>query len=403
MMTVKIYFVLPCLFLWCGWLCAQEGAANPGAVARAATTPILGNNTDQTEAIQKQFEEIGRVGEIKLPAGMIGVSAKLFRIEPGKRITLRGAGRGLTIVKVLKDVEGPLVESVGETGKLCSYLTVEDVTFLGDDNVVDGFHLERTMWANFTRVEFRGFKGTAIRGVEFWDSVFQDCFFIDCGDAAKDKPAVQLASHDEKDVFTSSNNISFLGCRWESNPYVSLRLDTGTRKVRVVSCKFHGTLPKAQPYEHIVLNNADSNAITATNFSNGGKSAIGLVKSHGNVIAENLIGSNPEYGVHLLDSHSNSVSLNSFAVAREQPNVKGAILEEGESKINKFEGNVGAQRGIAGTEEGEIGKVVAGSGIPEGKVSGEPGTVYLNTQSGATVKLYLKFGGSGKNGWKPLK
>jgi parallel beta-helix repeat protein len=384
----------------------QESTPLPEAAPVANdTAPLLANGSDQTEAIRARIQALGKVGVLELPKGVIGVSAQLLTIEPGRRITLRGAGMGQTLVKLLNDLPGPLVEVKGGKGKMCSYFAVENLTFMGDGKTADCFRCEGLMWANFTRVEVRGFRGHAVHGLEFWDSVFSDCHFVDCGDVARNRAAVQLDTLDGADYFTSSNNITFLGCRWESNPYISLRVGPGSRKMRLVSCKFHGTLPTAQPYDHVVFDGADANVITATNFSNGGKSAIVLSKAHGNVLTENLIGSNPEYGVHLIDAHSNIVAHNSFAATnREQPNVKGAWQEDGECKANEFETNVGTARTTAGEgEEQPVGRVIAGSGNPEGKVSGEPGTVYLNTLSGATVKVYIKQGGPGKNGWKPLK
>jgi parallel beta-helix repeat protein len=380
-------------------LCSLLMINNSGNVM-AQTQPlteIKANGSDQTENVAKRITELGPRGLLILPRGTIGVSANVLKMAAAQRLTMRGAGRDQTIVKVLGDLSEPLFQTSGEKGKMASYLVVEDITFDGENHAGTCFHLEGCMWGNFTRVEFRDFKGAAIHGRMFWDTVFNDCFFVRCGDAQKEIPAVLIEPIREEDYYSFSNNISFMACRWEANPYVSLMLRKGTRKVKLVGCKFHGTLPDAQPYEHIVMDNADSNIITATNLTQGGKSAIRLNASYGNVISSNLIGANKEYGVQLVDCRDNTISSNSFSTGREPANEKGAWIEEGECRGNIFEGNAGK------VEPEETGKVLAGPGNPEGKVEALPGTVYICTDNGAKVRLYIKSKGQAKVGWMAVR
>jgi hypothetical protein len=45
------------------------------------------------------------------------------------------------------------------------------------------------------------------------------------------------------------------------------------------------------------------------------------------------------------------------------------------------------------------GKVRWGTGSPEGVVTANPGTLYLNRSGGAATTLYVKESGTGDTGW----
>lgn len=219
-------------------------------------------------------------GSLELPAGVFTVHRSLGVLLPDLPFTLRGQGMGRTIVRVIDNLDGPLFSIQGNDQRLNRWFDFRDLTLDGAGHNLDAVVLERATLGNFTRVEFRDFRGSAIVGKQFWDTAFVQCQFNRCGDAAEQEAAVELGQRDRAVTFTNSNNIYFLSCSFNDNAFTSLLLDTKTTKVRLLNNVF-----TADPAERPVAGRATYNNVFLGNrIADCAGSVFDLQDSPGNLL-----------------------------------------------------------------------------------------------------------------------
>lgn len=230
---------------------------------------------------------VQRGGKVTLPEGAFFISRSLGQILAGSRLSLVGAGEGKTILRLTNDLHAPLFDVRGTDRSLYNWLHVSDITLDGAGHQADAFRIERLMLGNFTNVEFRNFRGTAVDGVQFWDTDFRNCRFIHCGDAARGRPAIVLDARNARDGYTNSNNINFIECVFEQNHYISLDLKNQAAKVKVLASDFIGRTQTSH-FPQVRMNDTSGNMVVSNDFYNLGRESIVLNRSHGDVVAGNL-------------------------------------------------------------------------------------------------------------------
>jgi hypothetical protein len=95
---------------------------------------------------------------------------------------------------------------------------VRDVELDGADHRAAGILTHYADTIVIERIVFRAIQGSAVEGVEWWDSTVNDCRFDFCGSRdGSNAPAVALhQSLPEAPSSSSTNNIHFVNCTWES-------------------------------------------------------------------------------------------------------------------------------------------------------------------------------------------
>jgi len=271
---------------------------------------------------------------VELPEGEIEITKPLGSLKPSQRLALRGKGRDRTVLKLANDLVDekgnplPLIELKGTSDKRFSVWDIRDLTIHGEGHTADCFWLIGCTQGSIENVEIRDFRGSAIVGQQWWDSYLRNVHFTLSGDPKRKSPVVWLKPVDEADRFTSCNNVTFAGCRWERMFYTGLQMDLNTTKVHIDDFKFHGDLPQPQICDHVELNGAYSNTFSTTNFTNCGRSALVLTNSHGNVIVGNTIGGcKTGPAVVLKGCKGTQLFANSFPAGWESANKKGNLVE----------------------------------------------------------------------------
>jgi parallel beta-helix repeat protein len=375
--------------------------------------------TERTQALAERFSQ---GGVVDLPAGIFLVSRPLLNQIHDQQLLVRGAGPGLTILRLTADLDQPLLSIKNSTADV----RFSDLTFDGDGHRANAIRLVNVANAQFERVEFREFQGRAIAGQQVTNTVFDGCHFVRCGDPATNQPAVYLASLDPTDAATSTHDVNFMACRFEANNAVSLLLGRGTHDVVVFSNKFHGLLPTPAPFDHLQLNGAFENAIVANNFVRGGGTAIRLSDSQNNTVRLNQVAKNDGHGIQLIGSSRNTLTDNVYAPAAMLKNGHGDLTLDAQSRQNVVSGResfAGAttqpldwsemledadSSGEAGETSFAISPALSGQDITEqlaaliqsgGKVSLPEGVFYLSRSLGqmlAGSRLSLVGSGVGK-------
>jgi hypothetical protein len=271
---------------------------------------------------------------VELPEGEIEITKPLGSLKPWQKLALRGKGRDRTVLKLkndLVDQKGnplPLIELKGTRDKRFSAWDIRDLTIRGEGHTADCFWLTCCVQGSIENVEIRHFRGSAIVGRQWWDSYLRNVHFTMSGDPERKSPVVWLLSMDTEDRFTNSNNLTFVGCRWERMFHTALQMDHNTTKVHVDDCKFHGDLPTPSICDHVRLTGAYSNTFSTTNFTNCGRSALVLTHSDGNVILGNTIGGcKTGPGVVLKGCKGTQLHANSFPAGWESGNKGGNVVE----------------------------------------------------------------------------
>lgn len=183
--------------------------------------------TDDTVAIQAAIDSIGASdgGSVQVPRGTYMVRGLKIK-KTGTRLI--GESRWGT---QLKRIGGtlPLVDVSGTTSMTghLRYITIANLTLNG--NHMPGALL-RSYYADsgiFSDLHFVYCDGTAVDLIEAWDKRFVACIWENCGTEAE--PAVLLRNTMPLGQFgysdDNTNQIHFLGCRWESFRNGAIKMD----------------------------------------------------------------------------------------------------------------------------------------------------------------------------------
>jgi len=226
---------------------------DPGEVLRASSALQINVRdfgakgdgvTDDTDAIQAAIDKAENGGVISIPRGtyMIrGIKVKRHGI------TLAGEARfGTRLVRL--SGTAPLVDISG-TATLDYHIKYGSITNLTlNNNYKPGVMLRSYFADNFVYrdVSFVHCDGLSMDFVEVWDTRFYACTWEDCGN--NDDPAVLFRNTMPQGEFgygtDNTNQIHFLGCRWEGWRNGAVKLDGGANGspnllngIFMVSCK----------------------------------------------------------------------------------------------------------------------------------------------------------------------
>ncbi len=209
---------------------------NPSEVARATTRLRINVTdfgakgdgvTDDTVAIQAAIDSIENGGVVEIPRGTYPVRGLKIK-KHGTTIT--GEARfGTRLVR--HSGTDPLLDFSGTASlnghlKFCS---VTNIMLIG--NYKPGTLLRSYFADNFVYrdVSFVHCDGAALDFVEVWDTRFYNCSWENCGN--NDQPSALFRNSMPAGEFgygeDNTNQIHFLGCRWESWRNGAVRLDGG--------------------------------------------------------------------------------------------------------------------------------------------------------------------------------
>jgi len=183
--------------------------------------------TDDTIAVQAAIDSAPNGGGIVFPRGIYKVSSLKIRSHG---VTLSGdARRGARIARLTGGGSTPLIEISG-TGSVDNHIKYCSIEHLMIDGDYKPGVLLRAYYADnliFREVNFVHCQGLSTDFVEVWDSRFENCAWEDCG--AADAPATLFRNSTPPDTFgfsaDNTNQIHFIGCRWEGFRNGAVRLD----------------------------------------------------------------------------------------------------------------------------------------------------------------------------------
>lgn len=182
--------------------------------------------TDDTAAIQAAIDSAPNGGQIIFPRGVFmtrGIKLKYNGIQ------LTGSRWGVRITRL--SGTDPLIDASG-TSSLNGHIKyggLFSITLNG--NNLPGPLLRSYYSDNFVYrdVSFIHCPGVATDFVEAWDSRFYDCSWEDCGSSTD--PAALFRNSTPSGTFgystDNTNQIHFLGCRWEGWRSCAVKLDGG--------------------------------------------------------------------------------------------------------------------------------------------------------------------------------
>jgi len=180
--------------------------------------------TDDTDAIQATINA-AKSGLVTFPSGTFMVRGIKLRY---KGIALVGDGRFATRITRFSGTD-PLIDMSG-TGTGIGHLRYSTISNLQlDGNNLPGTLL-RSYYADSTvyrEVAFINCNGLAMDFVEVWDSRFENCIWENCGSLTD--PATLFRNSTPAGTFgystDNTNQIHFVGCRWEGFRNGAIRLD----------------------------------------------------------------------------------------------------------------------------------------------------------------------------------
>jgi hypothetical protein len=262
--------------------------ADDSAVEALYPTPVpasdqapSGDAIDITDALKTL---VNQGGTLDLPAGVFLVRGSLGTLLPTSGLTLRGAGMGKTILRVVESDGSPLLRIQGTPQALSRWFDFRDLTIDGGNFNMDAIALQEATLGAFQRVEFRNFLGSAIQGRQFWDTLFLQCQFNQCGDVAEREAAIDLAPTDPSVTYTNSNNIYLISCAFHNNRFSSVLLDTKTTKVRLINDTFSRDTVD-NDYRPVLGQGTYSNTILGCTLEGAAAGGAELRNAVGNVIA----------------------------------------------------------------------------------------------------------------------
>lgn len=182
--------------------------------------------TDDTNAIQAAIDSAENGGIIEIPRGTYMVRGLKVKRHG---ITITGEARYGSRLSRIDGSLDPLIDLSG-TGSLEGHLkfcSVTNITLIG--NYKPGVLL-RSYYADnfvFRDLNFTNCDGIALDFIEVWDTRFYNCTWENCGNSTE--PASLFRNSMPPGEFgygdDNSNQIHFLGCRWESWRNGAVRLD----------------------------------------------------------------------------------------------------------------------------------------------------------------------------------
>ncbi|HSX01978.1 MAG TPA: glycosyl hydrolase family 28-related protein [Candidatus Saccharimonadia bacterium] len=181
--------------------------------------------TDDTAAIQVAIDSAAMGGAIVFPRGIYMVTGLKLRTHGTQLVG--GARWGTRIVRL--SGTQPLVDMSGTApvnGHL-KYCSLFNIMLSG--NFLPGVLLRSYYSDNgiFLNTSFIHCDGLAVDFVEVWDTRFDNCSWEDCGSLTD--PATLFRNSTPPGTFgystDNTNQIHFLGCRWESFRNGAVRLD----------------------------------------------------------------------------------------------------------------------------------------------------------------------------------
>jgi hypothetical protein len=201
--------------------------------------------TNDTAAIQAAIDSAENGGVIEIPRGTYMVSGLKIK-KHGTTIT--GEARwGTRLVRITGSTE-PLIDMSGTftlDGHI-KYCSISSIMLNG--NFKPGVLLRSYFADNivFRDVSFVHCDGVSLDFVEVWDTRFNSCTWEDCGSLSD--PACLFRNTMPEGQFgfgtDNTNQIHFLGCRWESWRNGAVRVDGGANGspnllngIFMVSCK----------------------------------------------------------------------------------------------------------------------------------------------------------------------
>ncbi|HET9411528.1 MAG TPA: glycosyl hydrolase family 28-related protein [Candidatus Saccharimonadales bacterium] len=213
--------------------------------------------TDDTDAIQAAIDFAGNGGTVNIPRGTYMVRGLKVRRNG---TTLAGEARYGTRLVRIKGSTAPLLDMSGTAsmdGHL-KYCSVGNITLHG--NFSPGVLL-RSYYADnciLRDVSFAHSDGLAMDFIEVWDTRLYFCVWENCG--SHDEPATLFRNTMPQGQFgfgdDSTNQIHFLGCRWESFKNGAVKIDgaaNGSSRLLngmfFVSCKMETRLAAGSAFQ----------------------------------------------------------------------------------------------------------------------------------------------------------
>lgn len=238
---------------------------NPTEVARANTRLRINvtdfgakgdGTTDDTAAIQAAIDSVENGGIVEIPRGTYMIRGLKVKRHG---ITIAGEARFGTRLSRLSGTE-PLIDISG-TGTLDNHIkfcSITNLMLIG--NYKPGVLLRSYFADNFVYrdVSFRQSDGVGSDFVEVWDTRFYNCSWEDCG--SNTEPASLFRNSMPQGEFgygtDNTNQIHFLGCRWEGWRNGAVRLDGGANGsphllngLFFVSCKMESRHAAGPPFQ----------------------------------------------------------------------------------------------------------------------------------------------------------
>ncbi len=269
-------------------------------------------------------DNLANGGSIVLPEGEYTLTRQ---VSPpiGKGLVLRGMNPSKTR---LTFSDGAGIVLSGTAARNFNTWDISGLTLEGANHTATALTLNNATQGRLDRVVFQNFKGAAIDATVWWDSLVIGCDFSNCGnvaylnpqdgsidppvpDPAKSMPAVWLRN--ANGAGRNCNNLTFIGGRFEANPWVSLRIGgpvvdamgspvlnpARSRVNRFLSVKFHSTLPTPTPFDHVWLQSCDDCSFNACNFTNCGGSAVVMTDCSDNDFTGSHIGNSRRWGIEV--------------------------------------------------------------------------------------------------------
>jgi len=291
---------------------------------------IIPNSTedqsDQISMLAKQALWQRKV--LYFPAGRYVMSRPIIELKADQSFSVRGAGKGKTILTLKPGSSGPLLVARGgykiSNGGGNAHVHLRGLSFDGLGANATALFLQRVSMSDFEDLSFHSFNEAAIRGVGFSDSLFRKVDFVGCGNFSRQIPAVLLSQIptqgaveegevrlDEKS--RSCNNLIFRGGRFEDSNFTSLAMTQGARKILVKGTYFRHT-PNVT-YPHIAMREGNNNIITNSEFVGGSLNGIRLNDSYSTILSYNLFSSTLRQAISLENTTLINVISNRFASA----------------------------------------------------------------------------------------
>jgi hypothetical protein len=210
---------------------------------------------DDTDAIQAAIDTLPQGGTVLFPRGTYMIRTLSIKANG---VQLSGTRFGVRLVRLSGNQ--PLIDISGASSKShhIRYCSLFGLTLSGDS--MPGALL-RTYYADtcvYRDVSFISCVGLALDAVEVWDTRFDNCAWEYCG--SPDQPATLFRNSTQLGTFgysqDNSNQIHFVGCRWEGFCNGALRLEgaangatTLLNGVCLVGCKMESSLACGPPFQ----------------------------------------------------------------------------------------------------------------------------------------------------------